>query len=506
MADLSQSLLCGRSKPPPARSPCHQSGRSGSAAAPPAPAMHAVQGKDRSSPSDKPCPAPTASAQVATSKEVSECLSSWLTYLQMLNGLCGAGSRLAHCLGALVQDTASPCHAVAAQCQAAWEELVRATAAASSAVRAQVLSSLQEVAAPAEGDPDARRTLEHNQMVCDSLMTFISLQQQFCGACCEYLGAGAGDPDCAAGPPRQCLPRPPLPPLGPQRRWSEAAAAEARAEPEDCAARRWSMPWESSRLAEHRGRLNPSAKLAVPAAGPRDRNRSATPDSVWHSSLASQEQLQEVIHFLSCRPGRTNSTQLYHPSQHLPGVTLTSCPYDGPSPDWSDGPGSDDRSPACGVVRRGSGSPHTQRSSWHASEGHPHGWSDSEGSGHPGERGADAILASRKSSSSTDSSSSHSLHSRSTTGSEGGAEVRAHLYSMWSGNDLTFTKLAESSEPGEAPPPAGDDSAPHTFYGSSKRVRGGSLPRASVGRRCPDCCVCLWLSRQYSLSNKGIFL
>jgi hypothetical protein len=42
-------------------------------------------------------------------------------------------------------------------------------------------------------------------------------------------------------------------------------------------------------------------------------------DSVWHSSLASQEELQEVIQLLSCRPGVGHSTQLYHPSQHLPG-------------------------------------------------------------------------------------------------------------------------------------------------------------------------------------------
>lgn len=57
-----------------------------------------------------------------------------------------------------------------------------------------------------------------------------------------------------------------------------------------------------------------------------------------------------------------------------------------------------------------------------------HRWGEQEG--HTvGERSFDlyppvldaGMLASRKSSSSTDSSSSHSLHSRSTTGSEGGA-------------------------------------------------------------------------------------
>lgn len=57
-----------------------------------------------------------------------------------------------------------------------------------------------------------------------------------------------------------------------------------------------------------------------------------------------------------------------------------------------------------------------------------HRWGEHEGHA-GGERSFDlypppldaGTLASRKSSSSTDSSSSHSLHSRSTTGSEGGA-------------------------------------------------------------------------------------
>nr|CAD7264823.1 unnamed protein product [Timema shepardi] len=271
----------------------------------------------------------------------------------------------------------------------------------------------------------------------------------------------------------------------PQRRWSEAAAAEMTGESQDGTMRRWSMPWESSRLAEPHstwhGRLNPPpSKLAVPSTASQDRSRSITPDSLWHSSLASQEELQEVIHLLSCRPGLPQSTQLYHPSQHLPGVTLTSYPYDGPPPEWGE-----DRTPA----RRASSSPQppvhhqTHRASWHALESHSHMWGDSDG-GHCGERNSDMYssamdatnLASRKSSSSTDSSSSHSLHSRSTTGSEGGAEVRSHLYSMWSGSDLAFMKLSESSEPvdgatqgdgGQITDGAGTTHS-HTFYTSPK--------------------------------------
>jgi hypothetical protein len=75
----------------------------------------------------------------------------------MLTGLCGAGSRLSHCLGTLVQDTSSPCHAVATQCQATWEELVKATTNASTIVKAQVIPSLQEVNTAYDIDADSQK-------------------------------------------------------------------------------------------------------------------------------------------------------------------------------------------------------------------------------------------------------------------------------------------------------------------------------------------------------------
>ncbi|XP_067002901.1 uncharacterized protein [Anabrus simplex] len=441
----------------------------------------------------------------------------------MLNGLCSAGSRLSQSLGILVQDTSSPCHAIASQCHATWEELVKATAMASSAVKTQVVAALQEINTATETEVDTPRILDSNQqVVCGSLMTFINLQYQFCVACCEFFGAMASsnccqtgeltpsrhDPDCSVGVLQQCFARlySPVPPpttpgshrpvrsplhfplcslQGPQRRWSEAAAAEMGGESNDSTMRRWSMPWESSRLAESHtawhGRLNPTSKLAVPSTSSQDRSRSTTPDSVWHTSLASQEELQEVIQLLSCRPGFSHSTQLYHPSQHLPGVTLTSCSYDGPP---SEGGAVEDRN-ASGSTRQGSNSPlqHTQQTSWHTHTSHSYTWSEPETQTPGSDRGYDlypptldpATLASRKSSSSTDSSSSHSLHSRSTTGSEGGAEVRSHLYSMWSGNELTFMKLSESGEPAESSQvtPSNSQRFPHPetqhmFYSSSK--------------------------------------
>jgi len=89
--------------------------------------------------------------------------------VQMLTGLCGAGSRLSHSLGTLVQDTSSPCHAVATQCQATWEELIRATANASTVVKAQVIPSLQEVNSASDTDTDSQKLHEHNQ-VCVHLL------------------------------------------------------------------------------------------------------------------------------------------------------------------------------------------------------------------------------------------------------------------------------------------------------------------------------------------------
>jgi hypothetical protein len=245
---------------------------------------------------------------------------------------------------------------------------------------------------------------------------------------------------CQAGPGSRTI-------MNPQRRWSEAAAQDVGggvSGTSDGTMRRWSMPWESSKISDSSAawpgsRLYPKSKLTVPSTCSQDRSRSTTPESVWHSSMASQEELQEVIQLLSCRPTTTttNHLQLYNPSprQQLPGVTLTSCCYDTVNPDsWSE--------VTTPSSRRGSNSPH--RTSWAVAENDVTTPSGTEGLYEL----SPAAVASRKSSSSTDSSSSYSLHSRSTagSGSEGGQEVaRSHLYSIWGGDNVPFIKLPEST-------------------------------------------------------------
>lgn len=68
-----------------------------------------------------------------------------------------------------------------------------------------------------------------------------------------------------------------------QRRWSEAAAQEVAGSSDgENTMRRWSMPWESSKLSDQsvscsNSRITSKFKLSVPICGSIDRSRSVTP-------------------------------------------------------------------------------------------------------------------------------------------------------------------------------------------------------------------------------------
>ena len=65
--------------------------------------------------------------------------------LQMLNGLCTAGTKLAQSLQALlsIHDTVAQCR-LTGQCLAGWEELTRATNVASNTVKNHVVGALKD--------------------------------------------------------------------------------------------------------------------------------------------------------------------------------------------------------------------------------------------------------------------------------------------------------------------------------------------------------------------------
>ncbi|XP_024080562.1 uncharacterized protein LOC106671995 isoform X2 [Cimex lectularius] len=241
-----------------------------------------------------------------SSKEVTDCMANWLTFLKVLQMLCVSGSELTGSLSAInsLNSTSNcGCKSRLNRCKAMWDRLSFATNSAVSIVRNQTVASLQEAHLAPEIDQDQA---EINQgVVCSGLIRLLNLQYQFSSACCEWVSTMSG---CSCIPPHssreaeavaRCFPiiGNPIVPV-PQRRWSEAAAAGRDKAPPDPTLRRWSIPW----------------KLALPASG--EKSRSTTPDAVWHTTLASQEDLQDVISLLSCRPANTTT-------QHLPGVILT---------------------------------------------------------------------------------------------------------------------------------------------------------------------------------------
>lgn len=129
----------------------------------------------------------------------------------------------------------------------------------------------------------------------------------------------------------------PLFPLAGQRRWSEAAAGEVCSGDSvldaESQMRRWSMPWEATKTDRNAAnwqqtRILPVSKLAVPPGAYNqmtaaataamhgiphtsrscsDRSQSTTPDSVWQSSITSQDGLAEAIQLLSCKPAQRYS-------------------------------------------------------------------------------------------------------------------------------------------------------------------------------------------------------
>ncbi|XP_043461406.1 uncharacterized protein LOC122497997 isoform X2 [Leptopilina heterotoma] len=367
---------------------------------------------------------------LSSQTEINECLASWLTYLQMLNDLCSAGTKLAQSL----HDSVAQCR-LTGQCLSGWEELTRATSVASNTVKNHIVASLK--------DHEILENIgDKHDILRDNLLTFINLQYQFCVACCECLGgmaecscSQAGNVECDIAALQQCFERlyssppplaasaqhsqqnchrSPLPyplfPLQFQRRWSETAAAEMCGEAAENTVRRWSMPWDCRHVTEW-SRQDMRNRLRVPL---QDRSRSTTPDSIWKSATTtSQDGLREAIQLLSCKPGVRPANQLStFAGQHIPGVTLTTCTYE---------------------------------ASYENSI-----WPDSRRMGSDHSDGTADVLPSRKSSSSTDSCIS--AHSRSGSESAGAGEcARSQLYSMWSGGD--FIKLPESTEIRDEHPP-----------------------------------------------------
>lgn len=382
-----------------------------------------------------------------------------------MNSFCSAGFRLSQCLVTLAQTQTVP---LALQCHASWEELGKATIIASNTVKTHIAAAMQDmIICEPVSEGDAQRQHEHNkQIVYDNLLTFINLQYQFSIAGCECFGAmatcpccqnvsGVHDSECNMAVLQHCFaklynreshtssphpniveqqlcdpinevqPSPPLKrepspvhnihftsnrnthlesikgpfptpgllytmkapfknarsplhfplfPLSSQRRWSEVATGDVGSEMVTDTMRRWSMPYDSARVESGAKFQIHSSKLS--SVHQEQRSRSNTPalvENICTTSITSSEGLAEAIQLLSSRP-KTNHpvvNQLSHDSGHSDHSSHKKLQH-----------------------------VHLHRSNWQSNDLQ--------------------ISGSRKSSSSTDSSSCLSIHSRSTSGSDGG--------------------------------------------------------------------------------------
>ncbi|XP_059471845.1 uncharacterized protein LOC132194539 isoform X2 [Neocloeon triangulifer] len=375
-------------------------------------------------------------------QDVAECSNAWMLYLQSLAGVCAAGARVSASLQVLA--TNQQLSNSAGNCRNAWEELSRASQAAGHSVRAEVMAGLRELA--------SEDHFRNDQIVQSNLATMINLQYQFCIACVECLGnisqqdnSQQVSPCSDVGRQSQIFSRL----LSGQRRWSEVARRPAADREEDCeeggTVRRWSVPWESTSVvvASHHHQ-----HLTVP--GQERSSRSTTPDT--SSSLASQEELHDVISLLSLKPANPG------PQNAKPGHW--------PHTTYSDNVDSGSQN-MCQI--RINTSPRIShlprpRSGWTPQESLYStiwGEQDSENQNGPADRSemfipndGNGTPYHRKSSSSTDSSSSsslpqHQIYHHNQLLLEQQQLRESPLYSMWSGNDVPLIHIPSGSSAGQ---------------------------------------------------------
>lgn len=170
-----------------------------------------TDGKEKKQEETNQPPSPNALKVAAT-----ECLNSWIYYLQMLNSLCSAGFRLSQALTNLAQTQNL---SLASQCAASWDELAKSTIVASHTVKTHIAAAMQDMMiGETFTEDDAQRQQEHNQqIISENILTFINLQYQFSLAGCECLGymamcpscqttaGGTHDPECSMATLQQCF-------------------------------------------------------------------------------------------------------------------------------------------------------------------------------------------------------------------------------------------------------------------------------------------------------------
>lgn len=170
-----------------------------------------------------------SSASISTKTALNECSLAWISYLNALNSLCTAGSKLGSTLTVLEQcglfgEKAPKGYAEknffhnhpSSYLTHYWNDLARATAVATSTVKSHIMALLQEFVVLSTLDPSSiceieqKRLRDHNELIImENAQAMINIQHQFCAAsydafssltCCFVCQSPVGFPhesDCA---------------------------------------------------------------------------------------------------------------------------------------------------------------------------------------------------------------------------------------------------------------------------------------------------------------------
>ncbi|XP_011193214.1 uncharacterized protein LOC105218998 isoform X3 [Zeugodacus cucurbitae] len=143
-----------------------------------------------------------SSASMSTKTALNECSLAWISYLNALNSLCSAGSKLGSTMTVLEQcglfgEKAPKGYAEknffhnhpSSYLTHYWNDLARATAVATSTVKAHIMGLLQEFVVLSTVDPspiceiEQKRIRDHNELIImENAQAMINIQHQFCAA------------------------------------------------------------------------------------------------------------------------------------------------------------------------------------------------------------------------------------------------------------------------------------------------------------------------------------
>ncbi|XP_053955119.1 uncharacterized protein LOC128861190 isoform X3 [Anastrepha ludens] len=282
-----------------------------------------------------------SSTSNSTKTALNDCSVAWISYLNSLNNLCCAGSKLSSTLTVLEQcglfgDKTTKSYAEksffhnhpSSYLTHYWNDLARSNTDPRSQTPSPNMGGAYKAETSRGNSITDQRPHSHGSLTSQQLDQPAHSMDQIRGtsplqAIFENTKGPLPNPGhllAMKSPFCRGVRSPlniPLFPLNGQRRWSEAAAGEViddNTTDVENQMRRWSMPWEALKFDKntvtwYQTRIMPinNINLLSHKKTCADRSISNTPELTWQSCAASHDGLTEAIQLLSCRPSKVQA-------------------------------------------------------------------------------------------------------------------------------------------------------------------------------------------------------